>query len=130
MLPKLYVFDLDLTLWDYIDLYPNVEKILKELRKRKHLVYLASFNPSAVEILKRLNINHYFHGGVFGGNNKYSKYQMIEQIRQKINFNGKVEFYDDHQPNIIIVKAHDPSIRSVLVEDGIKWSDVFYESGD
>lgn len=124
---KLYIFDLDKTLWDHIDVYPNTHKILRELRKRGHLVYLASFNPNAIKILKELEIVHYFHGGVYGDISQFqSKYAMIEQIRKILKFEGKVEFYDDMMDNLLIVKKNDPSIKTIFIEEGIKWSDVFY----
>lgn len=122
---KLYIFDLDSTLWDGRDLYPDVLSILTNIRKNGHYVYIASFNPYAPQILRRLRIAHLFHGGAYG--TSATKYAMIRQIMDHSAQENNVEFYDDLLLNIIEVNARrgNQDIRAVHIINGLKWSDVY-----
>lgn len=120
---KLYVFDLDATLWDGKKLYPDVDKILKKLKDDGHYVYIASYNICAPKILKKLKIAKYFDGGSYGIGT--TKYGMIKEIikfmkDKKQNYNS-IEFYDDLHDNIHEVSTKDDSIRAVHIIDGLQW---------
>lgn len=114
---KLYIFDLDETLWDGYQLYPNVLDILQELHIQGHLMYIASFNLDVPSVLKRLNITNLFHGGAYGQDR--SKYKMIREIVSKVLENHRpvaVEFYDDLMSNVVDVhQKSNGNVRSVHV---------------
>ena len=117
---KLYIMDLDQTLWSGRELYPDTKDILQTLRKNGHLIYLASFNDKVPSILKQLGIYHLFHGGAFTAG--ASKYGMILEIIQHSGQKNNIEFYDDLPSNIEEVNVRSRgAVRTVLVRDGIKW---------
>jgi len=122
---KIYVFDLDSTLWDGKNAYPDVESILKKLRRDNNYIFLASFNPNAVKILNRLKLSRYFHGGVHGLG--ASKYNMIQEI---LKYLGKkadglpIEFYDDLYLNILEVSIRGKNIKAIHIKNGLSWNDL------
>ena len=128
---KIYVMDLDECLIDNTKgkLYPDVKNILTKLRSGGHLIFLASFNKRAPEVLKKQKIDHLFHGGAYGFNN--SKHRMIEQIVQHLRNNkglfdiGKIEFYDDKLDNIseVTIKSRG-KIKAIHVPNGLSWEHI------
>jgi len=120
---KIYIFDLDDTLWNGLRLYPDVKRILSSLRKANCYIYIASFNLFADKILTLLDIHKYFHGGSYGRN--VSKLGMINQIKNYHNSvyniqNNQVEiyFFDDLPSNIVEVRR-DKSIIPVHILYGL-----------
>ncbi len=123
---RLFVFDLDSTLWDGRRLYPDVIEILQHLRNRGHLIYLSSFNVFAPQILQYLKIKHYFHGGVYGLNT--TKTQHILEIKQKIknkvrcDIRFQIDFFDDKLENVQdVAKQSNNAVRAVQAIDGMNW---------
>lgn len=143
---KLFVFDLDFTLWDaggtwcdcttppyflkndkildsyglHIQLYPEVLKILTELTKRGKQIAVASRTsaPSiARELMKLLNVTPFIHyQEIYPG----SKTQHFAQLRQKSGFPyEKMVFFDDEHRNIVDISPL--GVTSVLVNAGISW---------
>lgn len=143
---KLFIFDLDFTLWDAggewcdcnqppyyrrkgevfdsrganIMLYPDVKKILNELQRHEKIIAIASRTSAptnAIELLNLFNISVFFHfKEIFPG----SKIQHMNNLsrRSGVCFKEMV-FFDDEMRNI-----HDTSslgIQSIYVEDGIKF---------
>ena len=139
---KLFVFDLDATLWDGQSLYPDVIGILSTIRKYGGYIYVASFNNQAPRILSQLGILQFFHGGTCEAYN--SKYRMIRQIIDfhngfYLNYTGEkkfdtidgslsVYFYDDLHSNILDVyygnKNNSDNIKAVHIINGLKWNDI------
>jgi len=125
---KLYIFDLDETLWNGRALYPGVLEILRSLVLKGHLIYIASFNMDVPGALKYLGITHLFHGGAYGRDR--SKYDMIKEIFYYVISKYKyvpikVEFYDDQMSNVIDVhKKSNGWVRAVYIEQphGLKQS--------
>jgi predicted phosphatase len=118
--PKLYIFDLDETLWDGRQLYPGVSEILHTLQRQGHLVYIASFNNDVPGVLEYLNITKLFHGGSYGNNR--SKYTMVKEIMIRVINRFKflptnVEFYDDLMSNICDVHSNSRGfVKSIYVQ--------------
>lgn len=125
-MPKLYIFDLDATLWDGKKLYPDVDKILKKLKEEGHYIYIASYNLYAPKILKKLKIVKYFDGGPHGIG--ATKYGMIKEIKEVLNNKKRcydsIEFYDDLHDNIYEVSTKDSTIRAVHIVDGLQWKHI------
>ena len=130
LVPRLYIFDLDSTLWDGIKLYEDALDILKKLRKDGHYVYLASFNRNAPEYLEALNIKKYFHGGAFGYIPMMTKSQMVNECIDHVrkHYDGtleNIEFYDDLLSNITDVQDKlEGKVKAVYVENGITWDHI------
>jgi hypothetical protein len=118
--PKLYIFDLDETLWDGKKLYPGVSEILHTLHHQGHLLYIASFNNDVPGVLMYLNITKLFHGGSYGNNR--SKYTMVKEIMLLVINRFKflpinVEFYDDLMSNVCDVHSNSRGfVRSIHVQ--------------
>jgi hypothetical protein len=127
---NIYIFDLDQTLWDGQQLYPDVHNILSAIRLNGHYVYIASFNSDAPNILNKLGINHLFHGGAYGqGIDKHDMIlQILHQHKQPIK---KIEFFDDLPSNIVIVKEKSKntaySITAKHTPNGLSWHDIISE---
>ncbi len=126
--PTMYVFDLDSTLWDGLQAYPDSKSILENLRTTGHYVYLASFNPFAPKILDMLDLQKFFHGGVYGTGQ--TKAQMIRGILHTHTTNGlliprRVFFFDDHPDNILEVNNQPTQyVRAIHTPNGITWQHV------
>lgn len=130
---KLYVFDLDETLIDNKKgkLYADVPEILNHLRSNGHLIYLASFNSKAPDVLKKQKIDYLFHGGAFGfGNTKYGMIKEIKKILERKLTPSyldtiDIEFFDDLYSNIeeVHIKSNG-KIRAVHIKDGLKWNHI------
>ena len=122
---KLYIFDLDETLWDGETLYDDAKDILKTIRAQGHFIYIATFNTRGPDVLRQLGILEYFHGGSFGRG--VSKYQMVMECLDHVQtYHGynplEVEFYDDQMDNIADVhKRTGARVRSVFIRNGLRW---------
>lgn len=125
---KLYVFDLDDTLWDGRHLYPDVPHILNILRSQGHRVYVASFHSAANHVLKDKKIDHYFHGGMYGRG--ISKYNMIKQILEHSvtstgQFPSAIEFYDDNTFNIKdVTNRTKRTVKAIHTPSGLTWEHI------
>jgi predicted phosphatase len=121
---RLYVFDLDETLWDGSKLYDEVAEMLQGLREAGHFVYIATFNTRGPEVLARLGIAKWFHGGAFGRD--ASKLTMVQQCMHHVRtVHGytplHVEFFDDQMTNISGVhRGTGGRVRAVHIVAGLK----------
>lgn len=141
---KIFVFDLDFTLWNaggtwcdatnppykwnnnklldrsgkWIRLYPDVVKILNELKQKNKFVVLASrtFEPKwAQELIEHFNIDYFFDlKEIYPA----SKIQHFKKIKNhfKIPYKEMV-FFDDEYRNIEEVRSL--GVKSVLLQNGI-----------
>jgi len=141
---KIFVFDLDFTLWDagggwcdttnppyfwedgklldqsgdWIRLYPDVTDILKELKKRNKKIVAASrtYQPGwAQDLLHLLDVDKYFDlKEIYPG----SKIQHFRRIQHhfKVPYNEMV-FFDDEYRNIDEISRL--GAEAVLVPNGI-----------
>lgn len=120
------VFDLDGTLWDGNELFPDVPDILENLAESRVPVYLASFNTCALEVCKILEIEHYFEQIIYGRDK--SKLEMLKIV---MGFHPdvpqhQVVFYDDDPYNITEVKKNS-NITAIHTAAGIHWG--LFDSG-
>nr|WP_321357309.1 magnesium-dependent phosphatase-1 [uncultured Draconibacterium sp.] len=147
---KLFVFDLDFTLWDaggtwcdatnppyywrdgalldqsnsVIELYPDVIPVLEELKKNNRKIAAASrtFEPTwAQELLHLFDIDKYFDlKEIYPG----SKTQHFSKIRKHLGLNyPDMVFFDDEHRNIHEVGKL--GVETVFVYDGLRKEDVF-----
>lgn len=115
---KVAVFDLDYTLWNGIDLYPEVVRVLDDLRVNGICMHVASFHLKASKCCERLGIKDFFSSIQYGRNR--TKSQMITEIMKLhpgIQKNDIV-FFDDTFDNIINVKVA-LGIKTVHVTKGL-----------
>ncbi len=141
---KLFVFDLDFTLWNAgetwcdhtnppfrrvnnhvedsygsrIILYPDVPKILNRLNADKYTMALASRTgePSwAVQLLKLFKIDHFFAYKEIYPGSKITHFNNLQK-HTGIPFSEMV-FFDDEMRNIHDVGSL--GVKAVFVEDGI-----------
>ncbi|HYQ58831.1 MAG TPA: magnesium-dependent phosphatase-1 [Draconibacterium sp.] len=142
---KLFVFDLDFTLWDAggtwcdatnppyfwedgilldqsnkeIELYPDVIPILEELKKNKRLIAAASrtFEPGwAKDLLKLFDIDKYFDQKEIY---PVSKTEHFSKIRQRFGIPySQMVFFDDERHNIHEVGRL--GVETVFVHEGIR----------
>lgn len=144
---KLFVFDLDFTVWDAggtwcdctyppytknsncildvdgreIKLYPDVLKILMHLKERNKPVSVASRTSSpeiANQLLKMFEIDAYFkHPQIFPG----SKLSHFKNLRERFGISySDMVFFDDEYRNIREISALGVHCE-YLEEGGLKW---------
>ena len=141
---KLFVFDLDFTLWDaggtwcdatrppysweneklrdrdrrWIRLYPDVMPVLEELKRKNKRIAAASrtFEPGwALELIQYFDIGSYFDVMEIFPENKVAHFKKIQQYFQ-MPFSDMV-FFDDEYRNIEAVS--ELGVKSVFVQNGI-----------
>lgn len=141
---KLFVFDLDFTLWNagdtwcdcttppykwsnghlldrygrWIRLFEEVPEILRFLKNEDRLIAAASRTEApdwANELLQLLGVNHYFDAKEIYPGDKFRHLRSILR-RLKINPN-EVVFFDDEYRNIQDVQSM--GITSVYVKNGL-----------
>jgi len=146
---RVFVFDLDFTLWDaggtwcdatsppyewkngrlldqsgaWIKLYPDVTEILAELNALGKYVVAASrtFKPTwARELLHLFNIDHYFHLKEIYPASKVAHFKRIHTFFN-LPYSEMVFFVDEYR-NIVEVGEH--GVKSFFVRDGITRSHV------
>jgi len=146
---KVFVFDLDFTLWNaggtwcdatnppyswdngrlldslgnWIRLYPEVKEILQLLLEKDKKLVAASrtYKPDwAKELLHLLDIDRYFHHEEIYPADKTKHFNNIQQ-HFKLPYSDMV-FFDDEHRNILAVE--ELGVESVFVENGIKLSEV------
>lgn len=141
---KLFVFDLDFTLWDaggtwcdqtfppyhkngellidskgnIIQLYPDTKKVLFELEKQGFGLSLASrtTNPLIAEqLLMQFEIERFFaHSQIFPG----SKTEHFKNLRRLTGHDySRMIFFDDEMRNIL--EVGELGVNAVYVEKGI-----------
>jgi magnesium-dependent phosphatase 1 len=141
---QVFVFDLDFTIWNaggvfcsetnppytwkkgklsdqsgrWIRLYPDVIKILMQLRQKNKTVASASrtYEPLwAMDLLQIFGIDKYFDiHEIYSG----SKIKHLNNIREKTNYPfDQIVFFDDEKRNIDDAKSL--GIESILVSNGI-----------
>ena len=117
---KIAVFDLDLTLWNSEDLYPDVLSILQMLKQCNIPLYIASFHKEALQCCDDLNISNYFDNIYYGRH--MNKLQMINEIKkQHVDIQDhEIVFFDDNPHNIQHVQKNS-NIKSILVNEGLSW---------
>ncbi|HKJ43789.1 MAG TPA: magnesium-dependent phosphatase-1 [Sunxiuqinia sp.] len=143
---KLFVFDLDFTLWNagdtwcdttqppyhwengqlldqsgrWLRLYDDVLAILEHLKENGKMVAAASrtYEPSwASDLLKLFDIEAYFDlQEIYPSEKTKHLSRILKDTNAKPN---DVVFFDDEYRNIRDVS--DMGIESVFVEDGLKW---------
>ncbi len=145
----LFVFDLDFTLWDAggtwcdhtdppytrlnghildgegrrIILYPEVRDILKELKRRKITLALASRTNSPVIARRLLNLfgigDYFTYLQIYPGR----KTRHFQSLRKESGIPYEnMYFFDDEQRNILEVEPL--GVRSCLVIDGLSWQEI------
>lgn len=121
---KLVVFDLDETLHRDEVLCCDVLSILTNLRAAGIKLYVASFHLAADDLCKKLGIDGYFQGILYG--RIYSKLEMIKKIMQNENITdeNQVIFFDDNYTNVYDVQIKS-DICTVLVADGLSWNHLY-----
>lgn len=141
---KLFVFDLDFTVWNaggtwcdnthppfawkegklrdqenrWIHLYPEVKEILSELKAEGHLIAVASRTNAptiAKQLLHMFEIDHFFDAReIYPG----SKLTHFDRILKELNVaKSDVVFFDDEYRNIDEIRSF--GIESVLVTNGL-----------
>lgn len=143
---KVFVFDLDFTLWDaggtwcdctnppyfwnnerltdqsgnHILLYPDVLKILKKLKEKDKIIVAASrtFQPDwANELLQLFNIDSYFDVKEIYPSGKTAHFKKIQS---SLNFPYReMVFFDDEYRNI--KEVANLGVNTVLVESGVSF---------
>lgn len=118
---KLAIFDLDLTLWDGNKLYSDIHSILKRLKSQNIKLYIASYNLSAMECCKMLEIEKYFDGIYYGRGT--TKNTMIKNImQQNINIKeNEIIFFDDQ---LINFKDLNKKIKTIHCKNGLSWINI------
>ena len=120
---KIYVFDLDETLWDREKLYPDVYDIIRKLRSDGHKIFIASYNMEAPRVLEYFGIHKFFHGGAYQRGR--SKFDMICEIMKYTGQINNIEFFDDRPENIEEVsKKSNGLVKAVLVNGGLQWKNI------
>jgi FMN phosphatase YigB (HAD superfamily) len=102
---KLFVFDLDDTLWNGEKLYPQVVKILNALKRRRIKIAMISYNFMANEICEKLNIEYFFDKIVCKCRQQIEwqdgKQTLMKDLIDEFDVKPcEVVFYDDQQFNI------------------------------
>lgn len=146
---KIFVFDLDFTLWNagdtfcsetqppyswrsgkltdnkgrWIRLYPDTLKVLANLYAENKIIVAASrtHQPAwANELLQLFNIDKYFvRKEIYAG----SKITHLQKIHESFNIRyDQIVFFDDEQRNIDDVSTL--GVNCVLVNHGIKLQDI------
>lgn len=146
---RIFVFDLDFTLWDaggtwcdatnppyfrkngklldqsgnWIRLYPDVIKILNLLKTKNRYIVAASrtFEPEwAQDLIHLLDINKYFDlKEIYPG----SKVQHFQQIQNYFNIPySEMIFFDDEYRNIEEVGRL--GVKTILAKNGVQFNDV------
>ncbi len=141
---KLFVFDLDYTLWNagdtwvdcthppfvwrgdrlkdqsgrWLRLYPDVKSVLEELKDAGKLIAAASRTdapPLAGELMRLLEIDHFFDAReIYPG----SKITHLSKIEKALGVAREdTVFFDDEYRNIDDISSI--GIRSVFVRDGL-----------
>ena len=147
---KLFVFDLDFTLWDAggtwcdatnppyywsngalldqsnneIELYPDVILVLEELKKNNRKIAAASrtFEPSwAQDLLHLFDIDKYFDLKEIYPSSKIQHFSKIKN-HFGIDYSDMV-FFDDEHRNIHEVGKL--GVEAVFVDDGLRKEQVF-----
>jgi magnesium-dependent phosphatase 1 len=149
MIPdKLFVFDLDFTLWDaggtwcdhlrppfrtshgmvldsygnHIRLYADVPDILQHCQKHNYTLALASrtFEPEwARELLDMLHVRHYFNFEEIFPSSKIRHFKNLQNATG-LKFDDML-FFDDEMRNIEEVRRL--GVHTVFVRDGLGWED-------
>ncbi len=147
---KLFVFDLDFTIWDaggtwcdctyppyqkkgndiidvdgrMISMYPDILKILLKLSESNKMISAASRTNApdiADQLMKMFDIHHYFHHPQIYPGSKVSHFKIIQQ-----NFNidySQMVFFDDEYRNIDEVSKL--GVTCEFLEDGgVHWRHV------
>lgn len=141
---KIFVFDLDFTIWNagdtfcsetnppyfwdrgklvdqsgrWIRLYPEVMEVLQTLKSRRILIAAASRTNEptwAIQLLRIFNIDNYFDIKELYPGSKIVHLKNIQE--QTVCPFDKIVFFDDEESNIKEVKSL--GVISVLVKNGI-----------
>ncbi len=143
---KLFVFDLDFTLWNagdtwcdctlppykwsndklldhsgsWIRLYNDVIEILQSLKNSNKIIAAASRTNApeiALELLSLLKIDHYFDAmEIYPGDKQRHLSKIIKQTSVP---ERQVVFFDDEYRNIQSVSSM--GVESIFIDDGINW---------
>jgi hypothetical protein len=123
MVYKIFIFDLDLTLWDGRCLYPDVYGILTFLKSINKMLYVVSYHSHAKMCCEYLQIQDFFNNILYDRN--VEKNVMVKNIlREHQNIKEEeIVFYDDQLINILDVYKNN-KILSILIEEGLKWEHI------
>jgi len=113
-----FVFDMDDTLTKNGVLVPGIKQCLERLRDKGHFLAIASFNRSAVEVLRMNGVDHMFHVIVCGWNVRSRKTQHMRHVFRVLGWSPtqsrKCFFYDDQLDNIRDVRREMASDNKLL----------------
>jgi hydroxymethylpyrimidine pyrophosphatase-like HAD family hydrolase len=119
---NLLITDVDDTLWNKREIFPEVEEFLHHAKTLGYQIYANSFNAKAPEILSQLGILKYFSGGICGrfdtevkrlDHYKQDKGEMIVTLLKHIKYNSILPiYYFDDDPDQIKAVNH-TSLKTV-----------------
>ena len=130
-MPRSFIFDLDATLItknnDYVHVaFPQVRGILQSLYFSGHSLYVASFNSFAEDILRQLNLLHYFCA-VADLVSDSSKPKIIRQLALDHQIDlSQARFFDDDPYNVQECQAINLHTTKVDPLVGVTWEQIEY----
>lgn len=116
------------------DHYPEIPEIIRKLEKAGNRLFLASFNPSARNVVTKWGLDEYFEDMRYGSNidwedgenpvykedlrERMSKSQQIKAMIWDSELkNSSVYFFDDDDKNIEEVRRNLPRVATIKIDE-------------